>query len=82
MKHDVNIYNSQEEVKKGDIVVGVVVARNEQGFIVRSFGDIKGFIGIEEEKLIPEKAKMGTIVKAEVTRVKKGKGLSLTLAGN
>lgn len=81
MKHDVPIFHSLEEVKKGDTVVGVVVAKNEQGFIVRSFGEVKGFISIDEEKLIGDKAKMGTVVKARVTRVKAGKGLSLTLVG-
>jgi hypothetical protein len=50
MKHDVTIYKTIKEVKKGDKVYGVVVAQNEHGFIVKSFGEVKGLLTLAENK--------------------------------
>lgn len=83
MKHDVPLYLPETgglpAIAPGDTVVGVIVARNEQGFIIRGFGEVRGMLPIDEENLIPDKAKTGTIVKAQVIRNKKNRGLQLTM---
>ncbi len=84
MKHDVPLYKSQKSVKKGDKVIGVVVAQNEHGFIVKSFGEVKGllnFADVKENHTKTEKGeiKVGSYVKTYVLFNKKGSGLALTL---
>lgn len=78
MKHNCAIYKTIKEVKKGDKVHGVVVAQNEHGFIIKSFGEVKGLLTFAENK---QKAdlKVGSFVKTYVLFNKKGKGLALTL---
>ena len=48
MKSDVPVYQSYKDVKKGDKVVGVVVAECEHGYIVKSFGSLKGLLTYED----------------------------------
>lgn len=84
MKHDVPIYKSQKSVKKGDKVVGVIVAQNEHGFIVKSFGDVKGlltFADLKENQAKKDKGELkpGSFIKTYVLFNKKGSGLALTL---
>lgn len=84
MKHDVPIHKAQKAVKKGDKVVGVIVAQNEHGFIVKSFGDIKGlltFADVKENQSKKEKGdlKAGSAVKCYVLFNKRNSGLALTL---
>ena len=80
MKHDVPLYPTQKSVKKGDKVIGVAVAQNEYGYIVKSFGEVKGmlnFTDIKESK--KAEVKVGSAVKCYVLFNKKGSGLALTL---
>jgi hypothetical protein len=84
MKHDVQIFKSLKSVVKGDKVYGVVVAQNEHGHIVKSFGEVKGlltFADLKENSSKKDKheLKTGSIVKAYVLFNKKGSGLALTL---
>jgi ribosomal protein S1 len=53
MKDDAIVYQSYKQVKKGDKVVGVVVGQNQYGFVISTFGAIKGLLNFEdvEEKL-------------------------------
>lgn len=50
MKHDVPIFKSLKSVKKGEKVIGVVVAQNDHGFIIKSFGDVKGLLNFSDVK--------------------------------
>lgn len=84
MKHDVPLFKSLKSVKKGDKVIGVIVSQNEYGFIVKSFGDVKGiltFADVKENQSKREKTelKAGQCVKTYVLFNKKGSGLALTL---
>lgn len=82
MKHDIPIYNSLKKISKGAEVHGVIVAQNEHGFIVKSFGEVKGLLSFSDVKQNqPKKAdyKIGSCVKTYVLFNKKGKGLALTL---
>ena len=86
MKDDAPVYQSYKEVRQGDKMVGVVVAHKEHGYVVRSFGNIKGLLNFDdvEEKLGKsyEKSgfKVGSIVKAYVLFKKKDKGVALTMS--
>lgn len=84
MKHDVQIFKSLKSVAKGDKIIGVVVAQNEHGYIIKSFGEVKGlltFADVKENASKKEKQdlKPGSMVKAYVLFNKKGSGLALTL---
>jgi predicted RNA-binding protein with RPS1 domain len=60
----------------------VVVDENEHGFIVKSFGGIKGlltFADIKENGGNQKDLKVGSIVKAYILFRKKDKGMALTL---
>ena len=50
MKKDVPVFNNYKEVKKGDKVVGVIVAECEHGYVVKSFGSLKGLLTYEDVK--------------------------------
>ena len=86
MKDDTPVYQSYKEIKRGDKLVGVIVAQNEHGYVIRSFGGLKGMLNFAdvEEKLgkAYEKAsfKTGSIVKAYVLFKKKDKGVALTMS--
>lgn len=84
MKHDIQIYKSLKSVAKGDKIIGVIVAQNDHGHIIKSFGEVKGlltFADIKDNQSKKEKheLKTGSIVKAYVLFNKKGSGLALTL---
>ena len=85
MKESTPVYKSIKEVKKGDKVIGVIVKESEHGYVVKSFGNIKGLLTFEDIKEKLGKAhdaaqfKIGTIVKAYVLFKKKDKGMALTL---
>lgn len=86
MKEDVPIYNSYLEVKKGDKIVGVIVAETKHGYVVRSFGGIKGLLTFEDvkEKLTAAydtaMFKNGCIVKVYALFKKKDQGIALTMS--
>jgi ribosomal protein S1 len=73
-------------VRKGDKLMGVIVSKNDFGYVVASFGGIKGMINFEdvEEKLgknyDKNEFKTGSILKAYVLFKKKDKGCALTLS--
>lgn len=50
MKEDTPIYQSYKEVKKGDKIVGVVVSKTEHGYVLRTFGGIKGLLTFDDVK--------------------------------
>lgn len=50
MKESTPVYKSIKEVKKGDKVVGVIVAESEHGYVVKSFGNLKGLLTFEDIK--------------------------------
>ncbi len=64
-------------------IVGVVVTQNEHGYIVKSFGGIKGLLTFADIKAHGKQGKKdykeGSICKAYVLFRKKDKGMALTL---
>lgn len=76
------VYQSYKDANKGSKIVGVVVAENEHGYIVKSFGGIKGLLTFADIKQNGKQAskdlKVGSIVKAYVLFRKKDKGMALT----
>lgn len=50
MRSDAPVFQSYKEVKKGDKVLGVVVAECEHGYVVKSFGNLKGLLTYEDVK--------------------------------
>lgn len=50
MKEKVPIYDSPADLEKGDKVYGVVVGQTEYGFVLRSFGGVKGLLTFDEIK--------------------------------
>jgi len=84
MKHDVQLFKNLKSVRKGDLIQGLIVAQNDHGFIVKSFGEVKGlltFADVKEHLSKKDKfeLKPGCAVKAYVMWNKKGSGLALTL---
>ena len=89
MKEDCPVYKTHRDIKKGDKFVGVVVSKNEHGYIARSFGTLKGLLTFEDINAKQEKAapsekpteyKIGSIIKAYCLFKKAGKGVALTLS--
>jgi len=86
MKETTEIHKSLKEVKKGDKILGVIVAQSEHGYVIKSFASIKALLTFEDIKEKYPKAheqsqfKIGNIVKAYVLFKKKDKGLALTLS--
>jgi len=86
MKDDAPVFSSYKEVKKGQKVIGVVVAEKEHGYVIKTFGDIKGLLTFEDVQSKLSKDydtsafKPGSLVKTYVLFKKKGKGLALTLS--
>lgn len=58
MKHDVQLYKRLKDVKKGDTVTGVIVAQNDHGLIVRSFGEVKGLLANQDVKQNSKKVEL------------------------
>jgi len=85
-KSDAPVFNSYREIKKGDKIVGVVVAETEHGYVMTSFGNVKGLLTYEDVKAKltegydESQFKVGNIVKAYVLFKKKDKGVALTLS--
>lgn len=86
MKEDAPVFQSYKELKKGDKIVSAIVGKNEFGYIVKTFGNVKGLVSLED---IKEKHgndfdegsfKTGSILKAYVLFKKKDKGVALTLS--
>lgn len=81
-KEKTPVYQSYRDALKGSKIVGVVVAENEHGYIIRSFGGIKAlltFADIKQHgKQGAKELKVGSIVKAYVLFRKKDKGMALT----
>jgi len=50
MKESSPVYKSIKEVKRGDKVVGVVVSESEHGYVIKSFGNLKGLLTFEDIK--------------------------------
>ena len=76
------VYQSYREADKGAKIVGVVVDENEHGYVIRSFGGIKGLLTFADIKANGSQIKdlkVGSIVKAYVLFRKKDKGMALTL---
>ena len=86
MKADAPVYQSYKEVKKGDKVIAVVVAEAEHGYVVKSFGNIKGLLTFEDVKskltdgYDASQFKPGSILKTYVLFKKRDRGLALTLS--
>lgn len=86
MKDDATVYQSYKDVKKGTKIIGVVVAKTEHGYVVTSFGGIKGLLTYEDvkskqgEDYDTNQYKTGNIVKAYVLFKKRDKGVALTLS--
>jgi ribosomal protein S1 len=49
-KEKTPVYQSYRDADKGSKIVGVVVAENEHGYIIRSFGGIKGLLTFADIK--------------------------------
>jgi len=86
MKDDTPVFKSYRDVKKGQKVIGVIVAETEHGYVVKSFGNLKGLLTFEDVQSKLSKNydtsafKPGSIVKAYVLFKKKDKGVALTLS--
>ena len=77
LKEDVPIYQSIREVRQGTKLVSLIVAKNEHGYITKTFGGIKGLLTFEDAG---ESHKIGQIIKAQVLFKKKDKGVALTVS--
>lgn len=86
MKDSVQVYDSLNDLKPGMTLCGVVVGKTEHGFVVKSFGGLKGLLKHDDvkefgvKKLKTTDLKSGSALKAYVQFVKKGKGIALTLS--
>jgi hypothetical protein len=81
-KEKTPVYQSYREADKGSKIVGIVVDENEHGYVIKSFGGIKGLLTFADIKANSAKLKdlkVGSIVKAYVLFRKKDKGMALTL---
>ena len=82
MKEKTPVYNGDvNSIEPGSKVLGVIVGQTEHGFVIKSFGNIKGLltiVDIEKNKQIGV-FKIGSLVKAWVLFNKKKSGLALTL---
>ena len=85
-KSDTPVFNSYKEIKKGDKNYGVVVAETEHGYVLTTFGNVKGLLTFEDikaklsENYDQSDFKIGSVVKAYVLFKKKDKGVALTLS--
>ena len=86
LKAKVPVYQSYREVEKGSKLYGVIVGENEYGYVVKSFGGIKGLLTFADIKANSKGSKkdlsslkFGSMVKAYVLFKKKDQGMALTL---
>lgn len=86
MKDDAPVYQNYKQIKRGDKVLGVVMAQTEFGFVMKTFGNLKGLLTLEDvkEKLGNDYDqslfKIGSIVKTYALFTKKEKGVALTMS--
>lgn len=83
-KEKTPVYQSYRDAQKGAKIVGVIVDQNEHGYVVKSFGGIKGLLTFADIKQCGKQfggkdLKAGSIVKAYVLFRKKDKGMALTM---
>ena len=85
MKEKTPVYENVSEVKQGSKLVGVVVGEAEHGYVVRSFGGLKGLLTHSDIKSNSSllkgsgELKSGSVVKTYILFIKKESGLALTL---
>lgn len=87
MKDAVPVYTSLSDLRSGMKLQGLVVGKTDHGYVVKSFGGLKGLLKHEDVKEHGAKKlktagdlKAGTALKAYVLFVKKGSGIALTLS--
>ena len=79
MKEKCEIHDgSCETITTGEKIMGVAVGQTEHGWVIRSFGNIKGLLTFTEIKEAKKNIRAGTVVKAYVLFNKKKTGLALT----
>ena len=72
MKEKVQVYGSMAEVSPGSSITGLVVASTEHGFVIRTFGGLKGLLRHDDvkeygaKKLKTGDLKVGSSVRAYV----------------
>lgn len=86
LKGKADIYQSYKDVSVGAKLYGVIVGENEYGYIIRSFGGVKGLLTFADikqhgksSKKDTSQFKFGSLVKAYVLFKKKDQGMALTL---
>ena len=83
MKDKAPVYSSITEVRQGSKILGIVVGEADHGYVIKTFGGLKGLLTYQDVKsnstLIKSELKSGSLVKAFVLFVKKGSGMALTL---
>lgn len=87
MKHDTPIYTSISKCKKQDPFIGLIVAQNEHGYILKSFNGVKGLLKFTDvaehlSKKEKQEIKIGACLKSWVLWSKRDKGLALTMDKN
>jgi len=86
MKENIPVYQGLSELSSGMKLLGVVVAKTDHGFVVRSFAGLKGLLTHADIKengakhLKSTDLKSGSAVKCYVQFIKKGSGIALTLS--
>ena len=78
MKEKTPVFGQMSEVNKGDKLYGVVAFKTEFGFLVKSFGGVKGLLTFKEISSKYSDLKEGSLVKTYVLWNKKNSGLALT----
>ena len=83
LKDKCTVFTSPRDAKKGDKVYAVVVGKTEFGFVVRSFGGVKGLLTFDDikksSKVRITELKEGSMIKAFVLFNKNDSGVALTL---
>ena len=86
MKESAAVYHSLSDLRPAMPIYGVVVAKTEHGFVVKTFAGLKGLLKHDDvkefaaKKLKTADLKAGTFIKAYVQFVKKASGIALTLS--
>jgi len=86
MKENAPVYQDLSELRPAMKLLGVVVGNTDHGFVVKSFGGLKGLLTHADIKenaakhLKSTDLKSGSAVKCYVQFIKKGSGIALTLS--
>ena len=86
MKESATIVTSLNDLSPGMAIYGVVVGQAEHGFVIKTFGGLKGLLKHDDVKQFGDKKlktadlKSGHAIKAYVQFVKRGSGIALTLS--